>query len=430
MITRRSYKIIFVAIAAVVISALIFIKKERQFAEISDIRNTSNIKTSLINIKSKNTVYVKCVFKDAGVLNNSLDKHGISAVVGHLLFDKIGNLSKYETAEKMMEIGISNLSVDALEDNFEFSFLVLKSNIKEALDFLGLAFKTPSFSDGDLEYAKEMFPSILDIDLSYPHDLMLNKMMGMLYVGSTYGMNNTGTAQSISGITSNDVKNFINEKLNTGNLHVIFAGDISTIDINLYVCALFDVLSKSNQEIFQKNLDAKISEKEIEFIDKPEMENIACVISGVRVDELSELELAAAHIIMETAFQHEIGDFQKGLRALNIAYNSQKHHIKRSLSHVFYITTYMYKDDFKKYKKYFDDKVREYETGINLEELKTMQNYFCIRSEIGSPNLYEIDENVKNSLLPYKEVTTEIFKKVTKKLFNKKQTRTVVCKQL
>ena len=426
-ISSRKLKIIFSIIIAALIATSIFLKEEKEFIKVSEITNGLGIKTSAVSVKNEDVIYIKCIFENAGVLHNSLEKHGISAVVGHLLFNKIDKLSPEETQDKMKALGIGNLFVDSMEDNFEISFYIIKDKAKEALQFLSNAFAKPTFTDGDLENAKEMFPNVLDIELSSPSALMLDKMLSMLFENSTYGMNNTGTSQSVSSITSNEIHSFIKERLTKKNLTVVFAGDISRFDACSYLDDLFKNISAEHQNFEAQKIGSASSKDKVFTINKLGMKDIAGIMAGVRIDELTDVERAAAYIIMETIFNEKTGDFLLGLKSKGIAYNINNFSIKRSLSNIFYFSAFIEKNDVEKYQKYIDEKISQYNSKINLKELQKTQNYFIEKSKNGFADLSDIDEKIYNSSLPYDDVTPKIFEKVIKMIFNKENIKVIVC---
>lgn len=428
MKSSKNLKIIFSMIIGILIVTSIFLKTEKQFMEVSEISNAIGIRASIINVKNDDVIYIKCVFENAGVLQNDLDKHGISAVVGNLLFNKIEKLSPEETQIKIAELGITNLSVNPKGDHFEFSFYVIKDKIKEALELLSVAFVKPAFTDGDLESSKERFPEVLDIDFSKPGDLMLDKMLSMLFVDSTYGMSNTGTANSISSITSKDVNSFINKKMTKKNLKVVFAGDVSRFDACSYLEYLFKNISSEYADSEIRKIDATpLSSDKIFLINKPGMKDVAGIIVGARIDKLTDIERAAAQNVMKTIFDEKMGDFSIGLRSRHITYGVHNFSIKRSLSNVFCFSVLIEKKDIEKYKKYLSEKIAQYNSKINLKELQKAQMYFIEKSKDGLHDLSDIDENIYDASLPFEDVSPVIFEKVIKMIFHKENFRMVIC---
>ena len=369
MISKK-IKIISSIAIILLVAALFFFRKEKKIMDIDKNISSSSITSSLVNTKDGEAVYIKFSFKNQGILQNSPETHGISTIVSHLLFSRIDGLTLEETSEKLMQLGIFNLSVNASSDDLEVSFFTTQGNINEALTFLSNAFKNPTFSNGDLENAKETFPDIPNQELSPPEILMRHTLLGMLYVNDVYGMNKTGTSKVISGITSNDISSFIKNRLHCKNLHVLIAGNISRPKANGYINTLFASLPKGEEKNANRSLSADLSKNDIEVIKKPEMQDIAVVTTGIRLDNLSDLELAATFIIADAIFHNDIGDFTKGLRELGITYWTNIALRRHSLSSVLTVTVYMKKNDVKNYKKYLDEKFQKYSRRITQQNLE------------------------------------------------------------
>jgi predicted Zn-dependent peptidase len=368
---------------------------------------------------------MKFKFKNAGVLHNSPDKHGISAVLSSFMFSKIGAFSREEIYGKMLQLGLKHFSINAFEDDFEISFHVLKDKAMSALQFISPAFSDPKFSKNDLEYAKESFPKVLDID-SHPRELLFEKLMSSLYEDHNYGFSNTGTGKAISSITKDDILNFMKAKFSRNNLEVLFAGDISRSDVCNYLEILFTKLPETTSEKQWDKIEAKLSQEKIITINKPDMKDIVGVMTGVRIDELSDMEKAAACVIIEYLYNDKIGNFVQNLRSCNIAYSVSYTLLARSLSNVFYFYVFIEKNDLEKYRKFLDKCIDFYCNRLNLKNLTRTQNYFIEQTNNGFADLTDIDEKNKDRLLPFEKINQRILKQVMNKLFNKSLMRTII----
>jgi predicted Zn-dependent peptidase len=426
----KKIKIIAFLVAMALISTPIFMRKEHKPLEVRGISSKMNIKTSLIQINSDDIVYIKCVFKNAGVLHNSVSKHGISLLAAHMLFDKIGDLTQEETTEKLLDLEIRYLNVIAEEDDLSFSFFVTQNKIVDALKFIAMAFSDRQFSSADLERVKCMYPVVLDTETASPYDLLLDKTLNLLYEASVYGMSPTGSSQSIAGITVKDIKEFIADVLKRDNLEVTFAGKVSPFDIDGYLEILFAGISADEKEIDKdamgRKLSASMSSEPVALITRPSMGNVVGVMIAARLDDMTDLEEAAAYIIMNTIFDKKMGDFVRELRSNNIIYNVSTSYLDRSLSKVFYWTAYIDKNDLPKYLKYTSRKIQEYSAKIDVGELKKTQKFFQKVSADGFDSLDDLDAKIKKASLPFGDVTDMLLQETAKKLFDLSRLKTVI----
>ncbi|MDR2646132.1 MAG: insulinase family protein [Holosporaceae bacterium] len=409
--------------------AVMFFRGEKQCVTINPVANNIGVKAYQIQMKSNNVLYMKCRFKNAGVLHNSSTKHGLSVIVGDLLCRKINGLSPEETTDKLRELGVEKLSILTVEDDFIISFYVLKDKTDAALQFLSPIFSRPEFSTNDLEFIKEKYPSLLELETARPQELLWDKLLSMLYQNHNYGRNNTGTAQAVAGITAEDVREFIKTHFLKNTLEFFVTGDVACTEIATYAETLFGKLAERHSvESSDKANDlssSPMSEEKDATIFKKNMGNVVGVIIGVRIDNLSEKERAAAHIIIETLFDSKIGDFLLGLRAKNIAYDVNYHFLRRNFSNVFYFLVYIDKNDLKNYKEYMEDKMSAYQKELNLKDFRRTQNLLVMQSKIGFADMAEIDKRIEYNSLLFAEVTQAVLNDTARKLFNKSYRRVV-----
>ncbi|MDR0753108.1 MAG: insulinase family protein [Holosporaceae bacterium] len=424
-------KLIIVIVFAAILGslAIMFFREEKQCVAINFVTNNSGIKAYQIQMKSNNVLYMKCRFRNAGVLHNSYAKHGLSAIVGDLLCRKINELSPEETIDKLEQLGIEKLSIFAVEDDFIISFYVLKDKADAALRFLSPIFSQPEFSTNDLEFIKGKYPSLLELETAPPQGLLWDKLLSMLYQNHNYGRNNTGTAQAVASVTAEDVREFVKFHFSKNALEFFVTGDATCAEIADYADILFGKLTKRHSEKSPDKISdlssSKVSEEKDAIISKKNMGNVVGVIVGVRVDNLSEKERAAAHIIIETLFDGKTGDFPLGLRAKNIAYDVNYHFLQRNFSNVFYFLVYIDKNDLENYKKYVENKTSSYQNELNIIDFKRTQNLLAMQSEIGFADMAEIDKRIEYNSLPFAKVTQSVLTDTARKLFNKSRQRIV-----
>ncbi|MDR2724376.1 MAG: insulinase family protein [Holosporaceae bacterium] len=422
-------KIIIALLFIGLISVLIFLKKEESCIKINAIANNINIKAYRIHMKSNSVLYMKCKFKNAGVMHNDSSEHGISAIVGGLLCRKINGLSPEGTTEKLRSLGIGKLDVSAFGDDFTISFYVLKDKAEEALQFLAPVFSQIEFSKNDLEFIKERYPTVLELETAHPLKLLLEKLMSMLYQNHNYGRNSTGTAQAIASITEDNIREFLKLHFSKSKLEFLVVGDVSSFEVEGYLETLFSKLSKKIEETTEKKNELSsttVSSEKDAIIHKKSMDNIVGVVSGIRIDDLSEKEIAAAYIIIETLFDNKVGDFVQGLREKNIAYSVGFNFLRRKFSNIFYFYVYVNKEDLVNFQEYLTQKMAQYEQEFfRGKDVHCVQNYMVAQSKNGFSNMMDLDEKIKRRSLPFSEVTQTVLMDTAKKLFNKLQLRTV-----
>ena len=365
-------------------------------------KQKKHIEIDLLGKNGREIVLVgECKFKNAGACYDLPSKKGLAAVVSQLLFRKINNFSVGDTNDRLRKSGIRNLSVRALHDDTEISFLFLKDRAEESFKFLSSAFSNPTFSDGDSEYIKEFYPSVLDIDTSHPQSLMAEKIDNLLYENGSYGMNITGTSQTISGIGREDILNFIKTKFTLKNAEVTFGGNISGFEAECFLKILFEKLPESYEspvsEETPKLLTGNISKEKLIKINHPGMENIVGIMIGIRTDSLSEFERAARDMLADMLFG-EYGDFNKGLRAENIISEISYVVSEKEFSDTLYLIAFVDKKDSEKYQKFAEQKINSYGKKINPKDFKNFKKNFIKFAHNNFIDMNKTDSKVKSKL--------------------------------
>lgn len=413
-ITQKT-KIIFSVAAALLLITPLFLKQEKEAFDISEVYNTHSVKASLINVKNVNAVYIKCKFRNAGVLHNTLKNHGISIILAETIFQKTAGLSSNETSQKLHELGIRNLHAEAYGDDFEISFLVSKNHIDDALKFLAPCIVHPAIPENDLEQMKRTYPNIIDLETSSAEAVLLDELLQMLYPKHTYGLNITGSAQAINSLTSADLYDFIEKNFTKSRAGVTIVGDISRFDAAQYLGMLMgDIPEGENPEI---NFDAPQNEENEKKLYRKDMRDAVGIAWGIRLDGLSDLETAAAKITIKTLFNPD-GDFSSSLQKENIAAVNEAALYKRRYSSIFYIISYVRKKDAAKFIGFLKNKLTKYAATQNLRHLEAYQKYYEELSKTGAKNFADACRQITEKNLPYHTVSPKDFSEISKKLFD------------
>lgn len=423
--TKRT-KIVFSLAATLLLVTPLFLKQEKGTFDISEVYNTQGIDASLINVKNTNVLYFKCKFKNAGILHNSLENHGISVVLGDIIFRRINGLSPAETNNKLRQLGISELRVDANGDDFEISFSLLKDNVEEALKFLTPSILHPGFTENELEYIKNLYPQLVDLETSEPGIIMQNELRQLLYKDSAYGLNQTGTAEAISKIKSSDLYDFIGKNFTKSQLEVFIVGDISRFDAAQYLSILFEKLPKGETETPTFKVEEE-SEKE-KTLFKKDMHDVVGITLGIRLDGLSDIQKAAANVIVKTLFSDE-GDFSVSLRKENIVCLQHAAIIHRRYSSMFYITCYVDQKSADNYLAFMRNRIKKYAMMQNLIRLERYQKYYGKISKTGPTTFVDIDDVIEQKSLPYDKITQQDFASAAEDMFNLKKSKIVLLKK-
>jgi predicted Zn-dependent peptidase len=362
-------------------------------------------------------IYVTLVFKDAGVLQNSDTQHGISALVSGLLFRKIGGRTAAETEEKVRQLGITNLSVGGLSDDFVISFRVVKDQFKPALEFLISGFDE-KFSENDLSYIKEFFPEQINPENSQPDEILQSKLFQNLYPNHTYGKNVTGSSDALAKITLKDINDFIKNNFALDNLKIYYAGEYSIEKLS----ALVDNISKFLQKKSNQNKIPELNKIEVncteEKIPNNNIRDVCGISTGIRLDNLSKQEKAALYIVADALFNDDNGAFLNTDIPMKFSYTIND----REMSTVLVLTAFVQKKDSDRYLKMQKD----FLSDLKLSQLKSLE--LSKKDFIKNQKIFSL-RSMRNTLiffdLPFENCNDEIYQKILEKIQQPKIRSTV-----
>ena len=390
----------------ILITSLFIDHKSQRSLPLIHLKNPCEI--VIYNKLDAKQVYVTLEFKDSGVLQNSENQHGISALVSKLLFRKINKLTVTETGEKLQQLGVTNLSINGLSDHFIISFSVIENQFKPAVEFLvsGLGEK---FSENDLSYVKEFFPIQINPEDSQPNEILLDKLYQKLYQNHIYGKNETGSSRSLAKITLEDIDNFIKNNFALDNLKIYYAGNYSIEKLRILIDNLSKFLLKKSNQNKIPNLEGIQVNCEEEKIPNNNIRDICGITTGIRLDNLSQIEKAALYILADALFNKDIGEFLKINVPMNYSYSINN----RKLSTVLALTTFVQKKDFDRYLKMQND----FFSNLDISQLKNLE--LSKKDFIENQKIFSL-RSLRSSLiffdLPFEDCDNEIYQKILKKI--------------
>jgi len=362
----------------------------------------------ICNKSEAKQVYITLVFKNAGILQNSDSQHGISALISKLLFRKIGGLTVAETEEKLQQLGITNLSVKGLSDDFIISFSVVENHFEEAVEFLISGFGE-NFSENDLSYVKEFFPVEINPENSQPDEILIDKLYQNLYLNHVYGKNITGSFDSITKVTLEDISNFIKDNFALDNLKIYYAGKYSIEKMSALVDNISKFLPKKSNQKKVPDLDKIEVNYAEEKIPNGNIRDICGVSTGIRLDNLSKREKAALYIVSDALFNDINGEFLNTDIPMKVSYTVDD----RKMSAVLVLTTFVQKKDLERYLKIQKD----FLSCLNLSQLKNLE--LSKTDFIENKKIFSL-RSMRNSLiffdLPFEDCNNETYEKILEKI--------------
>lgn len=183
-------------------------------------------------IKSTNKDVISTrLFVRGGTANYPLDKQGIEALTYSLAI-KGGTVSMNKTDFLSTAEGLgTSFGSEASLDYGEMHMTCLKSAWDKSWSLFADAIMNPAFSQAEFTNKKEQFISAARQNESDPDNQLDNLALSSAFKGSNYEKNPSGTAESLTGLTLEDLKSYYNETVCKERAFLVIVGNVSEADV-------------------------------------------------------------------------------------------------------------------------------------------------------------------------------------------------------
>ncbi len=227
--------------------------------------NNINIPVIFEKQKTLPTFNLQLVFQNSGYIQDG-KLSGLANLSAKLLNEGTKSLGSVKFAQKLEEKAIS-LSVSNGFETFVIELSSLTDVQDDGLKLLKKLLKDPNYSKETLEKLKTLQIGALkrkENDFDY---VSKNELKKELFQNTPLSMPSSGTIESISNISLEDIKMFLDNAINLNNMIIVAGGDISFKDLEHQMKSLLTVLplgEKSSFESFEASNQANevVLEKE------------------------------------------------------------------------------------------------------------------------------------------------------------------------
>ena len=171
-------------------------------------------------------VYLWC---NTGSVNEEERLHGISHFYEHMFFKGTEKRGVGEIDRAIKSLGGYNNAFTSKE--YTAYYVVLPSeNFTLAFDVLLDAIRNSSFPEDEIQKELGVIKEEINRKEDNPTGKIYEEMFKILFPGSPYAHPVLGTKESISGLTRDDFKNYLNSFYVPNNMTAVVVGDVKTKD--------------------------------------------------------------------------------------------------------------------------------------------------------------------------------------------------------
>ena len=233
------------AALAVVAGALFVAAPVQAATSIQQVISPGGIEAWLVQEPSFPLVAIDFSF-GGGSSQNPPEKAGLASMVADLLDEGAGDLDSRAFHEKVEKYAIS-LGFSASRDNFSGSLRTLAEHQDVAFDLLRLSLTSPRFDTEVVDRIRSQKLSILRRAMMSPNELANRRWWAAAFPGHPYATPINGTPQSLPGITSDDLKAYVNKIFARNTLKIGIVGNVDAATAGKIVDRIFGGLpAKAN----------------------------------------------------------------------------------------------------------------------------------------------------------------------------------------
>jgi zinc protease len=165
-------------------------------------------------------------------------KDGLANLVSGLLDEGAGDIDSQTFQGRLSDLSIS-LRFSAGLDTFRGSFKTLNRHRDEALDLLRLALSQPRFDAEPVERIRQQVLSSIRRRTNDPDRIASQTLWRAVFADHPYGRPLRGTNSSVSAITVDDIRSFVERRIAKDTLIVGAVGDISPVALATILDTVF-----------------------------------------------------------------------------------------------------------------------------------------------------------------------------------------------
>jgi zinc protease len=208
----------------------------RAEVDIQEITTPSGIEAWVVEERSIPFVALEIRMEGGGSLDRE-GKRGAVNLMMALLEEGSGDMDARAFQEAREGLAAS-FGFDAYDDSVSISAKFLTENRDEAVALLRQAIVDPRFDADAVERVRAQVLSGLASDAKNPNRLATDAFYAAAFPGHPYGSDMSGTVESVSALTADDLFDAHRDTVNRARLHVSVVGDISAEEAGVMIDTL------------------------------------------------------------------------------------------------------------------------------------------------------------------------------------------------
>lgn len=211
--------------------------------EVQRVVSPGGIEAWLVEENSVPFLSMRFAFRGGAKLD-PVGKEGLAELASGTLNEGAGDLDALAYQQAIDDNAI-RLRFDAGMDEFGGSMETLTERRKQAFDLLALALTDPTFDQAAVDRVRGQILSGLQRQAKNPNAVAQKLWQSAVFPDHPYGRPAGGTIDGVTAITTDDLHQFVRDRLTRDALVIGVAGDISAEDLGVLLDRAFGALPES-----------------------------------------------------------------------------------------------------------------------------------------------------------------------------------------
>jgi zinc protease len=249
-------KIMLLFLFSLIFSAILFAQEVQSF-------DVNGLKVIFKQNTSNDIVSVNMYFK-GGVTNLTEKQAGLEAFTLDVSTKSTKNYPKDKLNSELERMN-SKINSNSNDDYSSMSLLCVKQNFNDSWKIFADIILNPSFNEGDLNLERDKFISAVKQVNDNPDALLQKEVNHEFYVDHPYSIEVSGTEETLSSFTTDDLKAYHSGMLETSRMLLVVVGNTTLGELKSLVTDSFGSIAKGNY-VTKMPPEVEISEPSLKVV--------------------------------------------------------------------------------------------------------------------------------------------------------------------
>lgn len=204
-------------------------RKVAHSMEIEEVKSSRGVTAWLVSVPDVPLIALRFAF-EGGSSQDPDDKPGVANFLTTMLDEGADNLDAAQFQERMEDIAM-RMGFSEGRDAFYGSLQTLSENKTAAFELLTLALTKPRFDTDALERMRKQLLTNLAFAAKNPNRIAQQEWWAKAYPNHPYGRPASGTTESVTNISAQDLSDYRNRIFAKASLKVAVVGDITAEEL-------------------------------------------------------------------------------------------------------------------------------------------------------------------------------------------------------